>query len=68
MKSSQRTSVNSTKPLHLTPETKLPPPLDYLRDLFLDHSRIPEREISQSVTKEAQELLRSILEPTPHAR
>jgi len=40
----------------------LPPPLDYLRDFFLDHSRIPERAISRGVTREAQELLRSILE------
>jgi len=40
----------------------LPPPLDWLRDWFLDHSRIPEKKISQGVTREAQELLRSILE------
>jgi len=39
----------------------LPPPLDILRDFFLDHSRIPEKAISQGVTREAQELLRSVL-------
>jgi len=46
----------------------LPPPLDILRDLFLDHSRIPESAIRRGVTREAQALLRSILEQPVQSR
>ena len=41
----------------------VPAPLNRLRDFFLDHSRLPEKMISKGVTKEAQALLRAVLNP-----
>jgi hypothetical protein len=37
--------------------------LNRLRDLFLDHSSLPEKLISKGVTREAQALLRAVLNP-----
>jgi 2-polyprenyl-6-methoxyphenol hydroxylase-like FAD-dependent oxidoreductase len=41
----------------------VPAPLNRLRDLFLDHSSLPEKLISKGVTREAQALLRAVLNP-----
>lgn len=41
----------------------IPAPFDRLRDLFLDHSTLPAKFIREGVTREAQNLLRAILEP-----
>jgi 2-polyprenyl-6-methoxyphenol hydroxylase-like FAD-dependent oxidoreductase len=41
----------------------VPAPLNRLRDLFLDHSSLPEKLISKGVTSEAQALLRAVLNP-----
>lgn len=40
----------------------LPAPLAYLRDLFLDNSSKPGKEIAKGYTEEAQSILRAILE------
>ena len=40
----------------------LPTPLAFLRDLFLDNSSLPGKKIAEDITKEAQDLLRAILD------
>lgn len=40
----------------------LPAPLAYLRDLFLDNSKKPGEEIAKNYTKDAQEVLKGILD------
>jgi hypothetical protein len=40
----------------------LPAPLAYLRDLFLDNSSKPGKEIAKGYTEEAQAVLKRILE------
>jgi len=41
----------------------VPAPLNRLRDFFLDHSSLPEKIMSKGVTREAQALLRAVLNP-----
>jgi len=40
----------------------IPLPLKYLRDMFLDNSSIPGREIAKGITEEASDLLAAILD------
>lgn len=46
----------------------VPAPLSRLRDLFLDHSNLPAKMISKGVTRDAQALLRAVLEADDSTR
>lgn len=39
-----------------------PKPLRKVRDFFLDHTKIPDKQISKGYTEDAQKLLRAILD------